>query len=74
MNILQGLDLAEIMVESEKQGISFEKLLTIPEQDDWVYIDGKSTSCVVFILGMYKEAGLFEPYSSSIQVSEFTVS
>ncbi|OAY77520.1 hypothetical protein ACMD2_21617 [Ananas comosus] len=69
----EGLDLAEIMVESEKQGISFEKLLTIPEQDDWVYIDGKSTSCVVFILGMYKEAGLFEPYSSSIQVSEFTI-
>lgn len=62
------------MVESEKRGISFEKLLTIPEKDDWVYSDGKSTSCVVFILEMYKVAGLFDPISSSIQATEFTVS
>ena len=71
---MQGLDLPDVIVEAEKRGISFEKLLTIPEQDDWVYSDGESTSCVAFILEMYKHAGLFDPIASSIQVTEFTVS
>jgi hypothetical protein len=70
----QDLDLPDVIVESEKRGISFEKLLTIPENDNWVYSDGKSTSCVVFILEMYKVAGLFDPITSSIQATEFTVS
>lgn len=71
---LQGLDLPEVLVEVEKRGSSFDELLTIPEQDDWIYSDGKSTSCIAFILEMYKEAGLFDPVASSVQVTEFTVS
>lgn len=71
---LQDLALPDILVETEKRGSSFGELLTIPEQDDWLYTDGKSTSCVAFILEMYKEAGLFDPIASSIQVTEFTVS
>lgn len=70
----QDLDLHDILAETEKRGISFDQLLTIPEQDDWVYSDGKSTTCVAFILAMYKEAGIFGPVSNSIQVTEFTVS
>lgn len=70
---LQGLNVPEIIVEAEKKGISFDKLLTVPEQDDWVYYDGKSASCVAFILEMYKAAGLFDPIANSIQVTEFTV-
>jgi hypothetical protein len=63
-----------MLAETEQRGIAFDQLLTIPEQDDWVYSDGKSTTCVAFILAMYKEAGVFGPVSSSIQVTEFTVS
>ncbi|ESW25675.1 hypothetical protein PHAVU_003G055900 [Phaseolus vulgaris] len=69
----EGLDLHDIIVETEKRGIPFDELLTIPEQDEWVYSDGKSTTCVAFILSMYKEAGVFGPVSSSIQVTEFTI-
>ncbi|GMH01666.1 hypothetical protein Nepgr_003505 [Nepenthes gracilis] len=69
----EGLDLHEILVETENRGIAFDQLLTIPEQDEWVYSDGKSTTCVAFILEMYKEAGIFNPLSSSIQVTEFTI-
>lgn len=61
-------------MESEKRGMTFDKLLTIPEKDNWVYTDGQSASCVAYVLMMYKEAGLFEPISSSIEVTEFTVS
>ncbi|KAK9072277.1 hypothetical protein SSX86_008710 [Deinandra increscens subsp. villosa] len=69
----EGLDLPEILVEVERRGSSFAKLLTIPEQDDWIYVDGKSTSCVAFILEMYKEAGLFGDLANEIQVTEFTI-
>jgi len=69
----QGLDLPEVIVESEKRGISFEELLAIPEQDNWEYSDGFSTTCVAFILQMYKEAGLLGVLGNSIQVTEFTV-
>jgi hypothetical protein len=54
--------------------MSFNQLLTMPEQDDWEYSDGKSTTCVAFILSMYKAAGVFAPFTESIQVTEFTVS
>ncbi|KAM7279306.1 hypothetical protein ACFE04_006440 [Oxalis oulophora] len=69
----KGLELPDILVEVEKRGSSFDKLLTIPEQDDWLYNDGKSTSCIAFVLALYKAAGLFEPFSESIQVTEFTI-
>lgn len=71
---MQGLELAEILVEVEKRGSTFGDLLAIPERDDWVYADGQSASCVAFILQMYKAAGLFGPLASSIEVTEFTVS
>ncbi|KAI7981744.1 hypothetical protein LOK49_Contig15G00004 [Camellia lanceoleosa] len=58
--------------DDRRYGSSFDELLTIPEQDDWIYSDGKSTSCVVFIMEMYKEAGLFDPITNSIKVTEFT--
>ncbi|KAL5761949.1 hypothetical protein ACOSP7_018213 [Xanthoceras sorbifolium] len=69
----EDLDLYGILDETEKRGISFDQLLTIPEQDEWVYSDGKSTTCVAFILEMYKESGVFGPFSNSIQVTEFTI-
>ncbi|KAK4771151.1 hypothetical protein SAY87_031683 [Trapa incisa] len=69
----EGLELPDILVEVEKLGSSFDELLTIPEQDDWLYADGKSTSCIAFVLEMYKEAGLFDPVGDSIQVTEFTI-
>lgn len=72
--LVQSLELLDVLAEIEKRGITFDELLTIPEQDDWVYSDGKSTTCVAFILAMYKEAGIFGPISNSIQVTEFTVS
>ncbi|XP_010675677.2 uncharacterized protein LOC104891653 [Beta vulgaris subsp. vulgaris] len=69
----EDLELPEILVEVEKRGSSFDELLTIPEQDDWIYEDGKSVSCVAYVLQIYKAAGLFGSLSSSIQANEFTI-
>lgn len=74
MILFQGLNLDEILEKTERCGMTFEHLLTIPEQDDWVYSDGKSTTCIAFVLEMYKEAGVLGSMSSTIQVTEFTVS
>uniref|UniRef100_M8B742 Uncharacterized protein n=1 Tax=Aegilops tauschii TaxID=37682 RepID=M8B742_AEGTA len=70
---LTQLDLHGIISETERRGMSFNQLLTIPEQDEWEYSDGKSTTCVAFILAMYKAAGVFAPFTESIQVTEFTI-
>ncbi|WOH04202.1 hypothetical protein DCAR_0623611 [Daucus carota subsp. sativus] len=69
----KGLGLSEILVEVERRGSSFGELLAIPEQDDWIYSDGKSASCIAYVLGVYKEAGLFGSISDSIQITEFTI-
>ncbi|EFH55014.1 predicted protein, partial [Arabidopsis lyrata subsp. lyrata] len=69
----EDLNLCGILEETARRGISFDELLTIPEQDEWVYSDGKSTSCVAFILAMYKAAGVFGPLANHIQVIEFTI-
>ncbi|XP_062170061.1 uncharacterized protein LOC133875834 [Alnus glutinosa] len=69
----QNLSLPDILVEIEMRGSSFDELLIVPEEDFWLYSDGKSMTCVAFILEMYKEAGLFDPIASSIQVTEFTI-
>ncbi|CAO2836319.1 unnamed protein product [Amaranthus hypochondriacus] len=69
----KNLDLPEILVEVEKRGSSFDELLTVPEQDDWVYEDGISVSCVAYVLEIYKAAGLFGSLSTSVQATEFTI-
>ncbi|CAN6852172.1 hypothetical protein Bca4012_049882 [Brassica carinata] len=69
----EDLDLYGILEETARRGMSFDELLTIPEQDEWVYSDGKSTTCVAFILAMYKAAGVFGPLAHHIQVTEFTI-
>nr|GMC76545.1 inositol-1,4,5-trisphosphate 5-phosphatase [Ipomoea batatas] len=66
----EGLGFAEILDELHRRGSCFAQILPIPEKDDWVYSDGKSTSCAAFVLGMYKEAGLFGPLSSLIQIKD----
>ncbi|MQL95510.1 hypothetical protein Taro_028183 [Colocasia esculenta] len=69
----EGLSLPEVLVETQRRGLTFNELMAIPEHDDWNYSDGMSLSCISFILGMYKAAGLFGPMASSIQVTEFTI-
>jgi len=43
-----------------------------PEQDDWVYPDGKSMVCDVFVLEVYKAAGVFGSPPLNFQATEFT--
>lgn len=39
--------------------MTFGELIAIPENDDWVYSDGKSMVCSSFVTAIYKAGGLF---------------
>jgi hypothetical protein len=52
-------------------------LVTIPEQDDWIYqnnngVNGPAMVCDVLVLRMYKAAGIFGSITDTIQGTEFT--
>jgi len=52
--------------------ISFGELIVMPEQDEWVYTDGKSMVCDVFVCSVWKAAGLFGDLADQIQCTELT--
>eukprot|EP00898_Chlorokybus_atmophyticus_P008535 jgi/Chlat1/8683/Chrsp88S08058 len=68
-----GLDLGGVLAECAARGITFEELLAVPEQDDWEYSDGRSVTCNVFVLEMYKAAGLLGDLAPHVQATEFTL-
>jgi len=73
-----GLKWDEIYMQSYKQGITFNDLVTMPELDEWIYQDsngvsGPSMVCDVFVTRMWKAGGIFDPsIVNSIQATEFT--
>jgi hypothetical protein len=68
----EDLDIYGIMAIIQQRNITFRELLTVPEHDRWVYKDGKSMVCDVFVLSMYKAGGVFGALAEDIQVTEFT--
>jgi hypothetical protein len=68
----QNLGIYEILEILRQRNLTFEELLAIPEQDSWIYPDGLSMVCDVFVMSMYKAGGLLEPYTKQIQATEFT--
>jgi len=48
-----------VIQQLEKINMSFGGLLSVPEQDSFVYPDGKQMVCDVFVLSMYKAGGVF---------------
>jgi len=48
-----------VIQQLEKINMSFGELLSIPEEDSFVYPNGKQMVCDVFVLSMYKAGGVF---------------
>jgi hypothetical protein len=51
-------------------GISFGSLISMVEMDSWVYDDGPSMVCDVFVCLLYKAAGLFGELKNEFQCTE----
>jgi len=55
-----------------EQNITFTQLFVIPEQDSWVYSDGRSMVCDVFVCSVWKAGGLFGDLVNEFQCTELT--
>jgi len=72
-----GLSINQCYMEAAKKGLTFEDLVTLPEQDAWTFQDangqnGPSMVCDVFVMRMWKAAGVFGALNDEIQAAEFT--
>jgi len=71
-----NLSLVDTYMVAAKHGLSWTDLITMPEQDAWIYDNGGVTKngpamvCDVLVSRMWKEGGLFGDIS--VQTSEFT--
>lgn len=80
LGVSDNLRTADLYWESAKQGIKSNDLITIPEQDSWLYNTtkfdepavGKNMVCCVFVCNMWKAAGVFGALASDIQCGELT--
>jgi len=74
----QGLTIGQAYMTSFKQGINFTTLITMPEQDSWIFENGKgfrsgpSMVCDVFVTEMWKAGGIFGSLTNQFEASEFT--
>eukprot|EP00743_Colponemidia_sp_Colp-15_P001755 GILK01001916.1.p1 GENE.GILK01001916.1~~GILK01001916.1.p1 ORF type:complete len:580 (+),score=78.82 GILK01001916.1:43-1740(+) len=66
----KGLNMAEIYAEMDRQKISPADLIAKVEDDSWVYSDGPSMVCSVFVTSIYKAAGILGDIE--INATEFT--
>jgi hypothetical protein len=59
---------------ANKRNLSFTDLVTIPEDDSWIYTNsngtrkGSASVCCVFVMRMWKAGGIFGDLADSIQV------
>jgi len=74
----KDLNLGQCYMESFKRGMSFAKLVTIPEEDSWTFTNSKgvpagpSMVCDVLVMAIWKAGGIFGSLTNSIQGTEFT--
>jgi hypothetical protein len=54
------LTMTEAILYAAMKGISVGNLFAIPEQDDWVYSDGKSYICIALTSALYRASGVFK--------------
>jgi len=71
LNVFNLNSTADLIKLAYIRDIPFGKLMSIPEMDDWVYDDGKSMVCSVFVCSLWKAAGLFGNIAKNIQCTEF---
>jgi hypothetical protein len=70
----KGLDIAGIAAEAAKRNQSVEDLMSIVEQEGWLYEglenDGRAYVCSAYVAAVYQAAGIFAP--GKINGPEFT--
>lgn len=57
----KDLNAEQVFQTCQDRNMTFGELISIPERDSWIYEDGPSMVCNVFVARMYKESGVL-PY------------
>jgi len=63
---------AEIYQYARTKGISFTDIIVMPELDHWVYDDGPSMVCDVFVCNVLRAGGIFGSVGEKFQCAELT--
>jgi hypothetical protein len=66
----QGLSMPEIVLEAAKRGLSMGELISMPEQEGWLYDGHPNYVCCAFAAGLWYHGGLFG--DMTILPNEFT--
>jgi hypothetical protein len=56
----------------DSAGLNFTSLIILPEQDSWVYNDGPSMVCDVFVCNVLRAGGIFGDIGDQVQCAELT--
>jgi hypothetical protein len=72
---------ADVYFTAHQQGMEARNLVTIPEQDTWLYnttrygqwVLSRSMVCCTFVCAMHKAAGTFGDLAEKINCGEFTI-
>lgn len=62
---------AGVYAKMREAGVSMADIVSMVERDEWVYSDGPSMVCDVFVCSVYKAAGLFGDLKDELQCTEF---
>ena len=54
----QSLKIDELVIEAAKRNLTLSQVMAMPEQDEWVYSDGKSFTCSGLLSHLYRESGV----------------
>ena len=65
----KGLSLPQVIAEAARRGMTFNELLAVKEEDDWVYSNGPNLVCSAFVVAFYKAGGVFD--GLDVQATEF---
>lgn len=71
---MEGLGIPEVASEAAKRLMTVQDLMSVPEQDGWIYTglqprDGEAYVCSSYVISVYKAAGLFDDFD--INATEF---
>lgn len=56
----KDLTIPELAALAADRGMTLQEVMTIPEQEGWIYPQGLQLVCSSFATAVWKEAGLFE--------------
>jgi len=80
LGVADGMRTAELYKEAFNQGMNSVDVISIPEQDTWIYsttrydepAEGRCMVCCVFVCSMWKAAGVFGSMADEINCAEQT--